>query len=438
MKATRREIAEALATAFLRGEWHLRSLMARGDLAIGTGGPWLSELAFAVMQRWREPPLPAAELLVDFIATNAFFEEAWRKKLIPRRLPDWTPFHRVMGERRWSVPQLDTIGDVATWLELAPSALSWFADKRGLERVAVDEPLRHYRRRWVDRGERMPRLLEAPKDQLKTIQRRILDEILTAIPVHDAAHGFVPGRSVLTHASLHAGHGLVLRFDLEAFFTNVATWRALGVFKAAGYSQEVAAVLLGLCTTRTPERVLREAPRPESLLAERFFLQRRLADWHLPQGAPTSPALANLAAWTLDLRLSGLARARKLTYSRYADDLVFSGAATSSVGAITEAVTRFARAEGFRVNAAKTRVMRAHEQQRVTGVVVNEKPNISRAEFDSLKALLHRCRLRGPVSQSTGPLEEFRATLQGRISWVTQLSPARGGKLQRQFDALNW
>ncbi len=279
-------------------------------------------------------------------------------------------------------------------------------------------------------------MIEAPKDRLKAIQRRILTEILTPIPVHDAAHGFVPGRSVLTHASQHAGHGVVLRFDLEAFFTNVATWRAHGVFKAAGYSEEVAAVLLGLCTTRTPERVLREAPCPEALISDRFFLQRRLADWHLPQGAPTSPVLANLAAWTLDLRLAGLARARELTYSRYADDLVFSGAATSSVGAITEVVTRFARAEGFRVNAAKTRVMRAHQQQRVTGVVVNQKPNISRAEFDSLKALLHRCRMRGALSQSTGPVEDFLATLQGRISWVTQLSPSRGAKLQRQFDAI--
>ena len=88
------------------------------------------------------------------------------------------------------------------------------------------------------------------------------------------------------------------------------------------------------------------------------------------------------------------------------------------------------------MNAAKTRVMRAHEQQRVTGVVVNEKPNISRADFDALKALLHRCKQRGPVSQSTGPLEDFRATLQGRISWVTQLSPSRGAKLQREFNTV--
>lgn len=244
--------------------------------------------------------------------------------------------------------------------------------------------------------------------------------------------------SEATHAALHVGRDLVVRFDLESFFTNVATWRAHGVFLAAGYSSQVAAVLLGLCTTRTPEAALREAPRPDALSKERFFLQRRLADWHLPQGAPTSPALANLAAWSLDVRLHAAARQRKLTYSRYADDLVFSGPATCSSGTLTQLVTLIARDEGFRINAGKTRVMRAHQRQQVTGVVVNVKPNVSRAEFDSLKALLHRCRIKGPLSQSTGPLDDFRATLQGRISWVTQLSAARGAKLQRDFDALQW
>ena len=171
--------------------------------------------------------------------------------------------------------------------------------------------------------------------------------------------------------------------------------------------------------------------------SERFFLQRRLAEWHLPQGAPTSPALANLAAFALDVRLSAIAQARGLEYSRYADDLVFSGPRIS-VGPLLQQVNSIARSEKFRLNVAKTRVMYAHEQQRVTGVVVNQKPNISREEFDALKALLHRCALRGPISQSTGPLSEFRATLQGKISWVAQLSPARGAKLQQKFDALDW
>jgi RNA-directed DNA polymerase len=431
MRERRGEITQALARAFLGGTWHFRSLMARGDDAVGAGGTWLRELAFAVMQRWPSPPLENAALLAEFISTNHFFRTAWSSKQIPH----FVAFHPTMGPRRWNVPRLDTIGDVSSWLQLSDGELSWLADRRGLERIASVEPLRHYRRRWIARADQLPRLLEAPKDRLKAIQRRILEEVLTPITPHDAAHGFVPCRSVVTHASLHTGQELVMRFDLQSFFTNVATWRALGVFKEAGYSAEVASVLLGFCTTRTPESVLREAPWAEGLSNERFFLQRRLADWHLPQGAPTSPALANLAAFTLDVRLSGLAKRRGLQYSRYADDLVFSGPARS-VGSLQQQVAAVVRDEGFRLNEHKTRVMRAHEQQRVTGVVVNRKPNVSRAEFDSLKALLHRCRVKGALSQSTGPLVDFLAELQGRISWVTQLSASRGAKLQRAFDAV--
>ena len=438
MKNARREVAESLARAFLGGTWHMRSLMARGDTALGAGGDWLRELAFAVVQRWREPPLHQLELLADFISGNPHFSAAWNAREIPRSEPAY--LHPAMGPRRWDVRPLDTVGDVSTWLELDDGKLSWLADRKGLERIAVDEPLRHYRRHWIARGARLPRLLEAPKPRLKALQRRILAEVLGPIPVHEAAHGFVPGRSVLTHAALHAGKALVVRFDLESFFTNVATWRALSVFRAVGYPREVASVLLGLCSTRTPEPVLRDAPWPGTpeLAPHRFFLQRRLADWHLPQGAPTSPALANLAAWELDLRLAAYAKKRGLSYSRYADDLVFSGDRTVSVGALTQYVHGAARAEGFRVNVSKTRVMRAHEQQRVTGVVVNVRPNVSRADFDALKAVLHRCGRDGVRSQAPGALEDFRATLQGRISWVTQLSRSRGDKLQRAIDALAW
>jgi hypothetical protein len=437
VKASLRDVASVLAEAFMDGTWHVRTLMARGDAALGTGGDWLRELAFSVVQYWRDAPPAQPQLLTDFIATNEFFTRAWREKKLPRRLRRYALAHPTMGARRWEVPALDTVGDVAAWLELSPAELTWLSDRRGLERVSASEALRHYRRTWIPRGERLPRLLEAPKDRLKRVQRKILDEVLTPIPPHEAAHGFVPGRSVITHATMHAGQAWVMRFDLEAFFTNVSTWRALHVFRAAGYPEEVSTILLGLCTTRTPERVLREAPWVEKLPSERFFLQRRLAEWHLPQGAPTSPALANLAAFTLDVRLSALAGAKELHYSRYADDLVFSGR-RCSVATLLQQVRAIARDEGFRLNVGKTRVMRAHEQQRVTGVVVNQKPNISREEFDSLKALLHRCAQRGPLSQSTGPLAEFRATLQGKISWVAQLSATRGAKLQQKFDALDW
>ena len=135
------------------------------------------------------------------------------------------------------------------------------------------------------------------------------------------------GRSVHTHAAVHAGAGLVLRLDLRDFFASVPAARVFGVLATLGYPAPVARALTGLATNRAPVAVLAAmdpAPRP-GLVAARYALERRLAAPHLPQGAPTSPALANLAAFSLDRRLTGLAAAFGLAYSRYADDLTFSG-----------------------------------------------------------------------------------------------------------------
>jgi RNA-directed DNA polymerase len=434
-----RMACSVLADAFLAGTWHVRSLMARGDHALGDGGLWLRALAFDVVQRWPEAPVDDHEGLLRFIGEHGTFRRAWRRRGPIREGPwkrMWGPV--AMAPSRWPVPKLDAVGDVASWLGLTSTELAWFADGRGLERLAASEALRHYRRRWVDRGPRLPRLIEAPKERLKAMQRRILDEVLAHVPVYDAAHGFVEGRSVLTHARLHVGQRWVVRFDLEAFFTNVQTFRAMGVFRALGYRSPVAATLLGLCTTRTPESVLRLAPSPDGLSTERFFLQRKLADWHLPQGAPTSPVLANLTCHRLDARLRGLGRAHGWTYSRYADDLVFSSNREGGVGQLCRLVRRVVEEEGFRVNASKTRVMRAHERQVVTGVVVNQRLNVPRAEFDSLKALLHRCFRKGPLSQSRTSLEAFKAELEGRVAWVAAVSPARGAKLWRDFERIVW
>lgn len=437
MSALRRQVAEALAQAFLTGTWHVRTLMARGDDVLDAGGPWLRALAFEVVQRWPEAPVDQPAALSRAIEAHPAFREAWRRGWIPRRVARVPLLAPVMAEPRWPVPVLSTPGDVARWLNLPGDTLDWFSDRRGLERVAKDEALRHYRRRWVARGARLPRLLESPKERLKALQRRVLAEVLQVIPPHEAAQGFVRGRSVLTHAALHTGRRVVVRFDLEAFFTHVSAWRALGVFRSAGYPEEVATTLLGLCTTRTPEAVLRAAPYPEPFSAggasRRFNLLRRLADWHLPQGAPTSPALANLAAFGLDARLAGYAAARGVTYSRYADDLTFSFDDGPSVGALTGFVRLAAREAGFSVNAEKTRVMHAHQRQRVTGVVVNEKPNIARAEFDALKARLHRLARDGVPAEA-----DLRATLQGRIAWVRQVSPSRAERLLRVFERIAW
>lgn len=159
---------------------------------------------------------------------------------------------------------------------------------------------------------------------------------------------------------------------------------------------------------------------------------------HLPQGAPTSPTLANLLAWTLDRRLHGLARAAGANYTRYADDLAFSGDFAGGVDRFCRTVAAIVREEGFRLHAGKTRVMGRSARQVVTGIVVNAHCNVARAGFDALKAVLHNCVRHGPAGQNLAEIADFRRHLEGRVCWVEQVNPRRGAKLRRVFERIEW
>ena len=167
----------------------------------------------------------------------------------------------------------------------------------------------------------------------------------------------------------------------------------------------------------------------------RFYCRK-----HLPQGAPTSPSLANLIAYRLDCRLSGLARNAEVSYTRYADDLLFSG--LRDFGRIAKSfairVGSIALDEGFQVQHRKTRIMRAATQQIAAGIVINKITNIRRSEFDVLKAILFNCTRYGPSTQNRDALPDFQSRLRGRIDWVRQLNPARSEKLMEMFHAIDW
>ena len=170
-------------------------------------------------------------------------------------------------------------------------------------------------------------------------------------------------------------------------------------------------------------------------IAQRRAISTRLKQPHLPQGAPTSPALANLCAFGLDLRLNALAERFGARYTRYADDLVFSGSKALHQQWVDFRawVTAIAQDEGFTLRADKTRVMPAHQRQYVTGLVVNERTNYSRTQFDILKARLHRLGQQPQVDISE------RARLTGEIQWASQwLAPTRRAKLQRLLHAIRF
>jgi hypothetical protein len=134
--------------------------------------------------------------------------------------------------------------------------------------------------------------------------------------------------------------------------------------------------------------------------------------------------------------LAGLAASAGLRYSRYADDLAFSGGRLPRGGAdFTALVKTIVRDEGFSLNAAKTDLRTRAARQSVCGIVVNAAPNVPRAEYDRLKAILHNAARHGPTSQG---LAGRRAELQGRVAWVASLNPERGAKLKRRFAEIDW
>lgn len=342
------------------------------------------------------------------------------------------------ADTRWleyyGLPNLKTPQDLADWLGISIGKLAWLSNRLRERRRPESVQQAHYNFHWRQKRLGGWRLIEAPKMQLQEVQEKILRGILDLVPAHPAAHGFVAGRSILSNAVPHVGSKFMLKLDLDNFYPAVRYSRVVAIFRSLGYSREVALWLAGLTVTCLPWGI--EPPGGRST---------HDALWpyiplHLPQGAPTSPALANLSAFALDVRLSGMAKAYNLRYTRYADDLTFSGPGLS-IPALQEfipLISSIIKDERFSVNRRKRKVIRNSQRQMVTGVVVNEKVNVSRPEYDRLKATLHNCIRFGPTSQNREQHPNFAHHLRGRIAHVLQLNPQRGEKLLTLFNQIRW
>ncbi|MGB6829940.1 MAG: reverse transcriptase family protein [Terracidiphilus sp.] len=428
--------------------------------ALGADFRWINGLAKRYAEKFARGTRPRARTVVEFLRSDPGFNRAYaRSKIKPAivdRFSSPTQMLPVRAAAKWPIPAIETEGALAAWLRATPEELEWFADLKRFGTRSREEKLRHYNYRVLAKPGGSVRLIEAPKQRLKQMQREILTGILERIPMHDAAHGFQKGRSIKTFAAAHTGQRIVLRMDLRDFFPSIRSARVQALFRTAGYPERVADLLGGLCTTATPRQVFcakrvsnpEFAPEsgPESGLESRidplalFHAWQTYAYPHLPQGAPTSPALANLCAYRADCRLSGLARAVGATYTRYADDLAFSGGEDFERCEQRFAVHAAAilLEEGFEVNHRKTRVMRRGVRQYLAGVVANEHPNVVRADFDRLKATLTNCLRLGTTSQNREGHANSRAHLAGRVSFVEMLNPQKGARLKKIFAQIVW
>ncbi len=434
------DVPLCLAYAFLAGPWNEEWLARRGAVALEAAPGWLRPLVREVLAAYHRPPADRPRELARYVRALVGRLADPGDELTRARV--WFAHEPQMGRMRWPVPELVSLRELADFLALTDGELGWLADTRGLERVATDERLRNYAYAWLPRGEHPARVIERPKRRLKELQRRVLHEILDWIPAHPQAHGFTRGRSALSNAAVHSGRRVVVRIDLEDFFASIEARRVYGIFRTAGYPEAVAHALTGLATNAVPAQRWAAVPRPRDPreVVAHHRLGRRLAAPHLPQGAPTSPALANLAAFGLDRRLHGLAARFGAAYTRYADDIALSGGSLLLARAtdVRVAIAAIAREEGFSVNERKFALMTRAGRQRVCGIVVNAHPNVARGEYDRLKAILHNCAVRGPAEQNRGGVADLRAHLTGRVTWVESVNPVRGAKLRARLQQIDW
>jgi len=269
----------------------------------------------------------------------------------------------------------------------------WYL-QRGMDRL--------YRVSEIPKRSGGMRQIEAPCASLKAVQRGILKHVFKDVRHHEACHGFRTEHSIMTNASPHVGKEVVVNLDLKNFFPNVTARRVYGIYRAFVGKGNYA----------------------------RFLTDVSIFNGRLPQGAPTSPMLANLACIRLDRRLAGLARKKDMTYTRYADDITFSGPAT--LLRYIPVIKSIVAEEGFEVALPKLRIHRRGSRQEVTGLTVNQRVSVPRALRRRLRAAVHAAK-HGKAPIWKGVQISLQA-LHGHIHFVSSIHPDLGAKLLTQLS----
>lgn len=274
---------------------------------------------------------------------------------------------------------------------------------------------RHYTKHTILKPSGGVRRILAPDQLLKAVQRNILRHVLSELPVSPHAIAYRPGGSALQGAVCHRGRNTVLHMDICDFFDSVTYLMVYrSAFPRAYYPPPAATLLANLCCYHD----------------------------YLPQGAPTSAAISNLVMKPFDDYMATWCAAGEITYTRYCDDMSFSG--DFDPAPVIAKVRSFLLSMGFEVNDGKTRIMRCSQRQMVTGIVVNEKPQVTRAYRDRLRQEVYYCKRFGAQShlhrQQGGKLPtpeqtvRYLRSLLGKVGYVLQIDPQNERFLQARNE----
>ncbi|MGD1842869.1 MAG: retron St85 family RNA-directed DNA polymerase [Thermonemataceae bacterium] len=321
-----------------------------------------------------------------------------------------------------NLPLLQNVDELAEQSKLTASQWIWLSYHR--RAAEVD----HYTRFQIPKKKGGFREIAAPKKTLRQAQGWLLVNILSKLPIHEKALAFTKGKSIQDNAQVHLNKAVVLKMDLKDFFPSIKFPRVKGLFKKMGYNEGIATLLALVCTDAYRVTAKLKGKAYYVALGERF----------LPQGACTSPAITNMISRHLDVRLHQLAEKAGWQYTRYADDLTFStNQPDADVGKMIKLVTYIVKSEDFTVHPDKTTVMRPHQRQAVTGIVVNNAENrISRRDFRKFRAFLHQLTTKGEKVMSEQLGKDAKSYAQGYWAFIHMVNPTQAQKLKQQYEWL--
>lgn len=188
------------------------------------------------------------------------------------------------------------------------------------------------------------RQIDCPSKELKSIQRWILSNYFNDIPISDRANGFVKGRGIKRNAQFHLNRSFILSIDIKDFFPSISQKQVYEALEKKMGENELNLKLAKLCTFKR----------------------------HLPQGAPTSPALSNIVFKDIDDEITNFCKKKLVVYSRYADDMVFSCDTKIALVEIYSFVNNLLRENSFNINKSKTKYFSGKGRMAITGININE------------------------------------------------------------------
>jgi retron-type reverse transcriptase len=282
-----------------------------------------------------------------------------------------------------------------------------------LELQAIARTLpRFYRRKEREKSDGRRRIFYIPQGDLKKLQAVIAKRLLAPLPLHPAIHSYRKGRSTLTNASVHLGRPFMLKLDIEDYFPSISGDRVFRLLCKLGCSGGIARTLAGLTTFKD----------------------------QLPQGAPTSQAIANLVFdQMIKKRIAPLCEQHQLELSVYGDDLTVSG--SKRIIGLKRLVVKIIEDEGFKVSqkASKSQLLLPKDQKVVTGYVVGaDRLDVSKARYREIRAIIHNCLKTGWATQYKCDVKTAKQQLRGKIEYIRKVNPVRGEKLLQGFERISW